>query len=93
MLSPSITTKLIAAATRPAGEPRRRAAAALLARLTPREHDVAVALSEGLINAEIGAALHMGVATVKTHVGSVFAKPEVTNRVQVARYVHDVDGT
>ncbi|QYF74460.1 LuxR C-terminal-related transcriptional regulator [Cryobacterium sp. PAMC25264] len=31
----------------------------------------------------------MGVATVKTHVGHVFAKLEVTNRVQVARTVHD----
>jgi DNA-binding NarL/FixJ family response regulator len=29
------------------------------------------------------------VATVKTHVGHVFAKLEVTNRVLVARTVHD----
>ena len=26
---------------------------------------------------------------MKTHVGSLFTKLEVTNRVQVARYVHD----
>ena len=31
-------------------------------------------------------------ATVKTHVGNVFGKLEVTNRVQVARLVHDATG-
>ncbi len=89
MLSPSITTKLIAAVTRDGGDTRRRAAKALIARLTGREYEVAVAVSEGLTNAEIARALHMGVATVKTHVGNVFAKLEVSNRVQVARHVHD----
>ncbi|GIF42927.1 response regulator [Actinoplanes xinjiangensis] len=93
MLSPRITTKLIAAVTRPDGDARRRVARALLARLTHREHEVAVAVSQGLTNTEIARALHMGVATVKTHVGNVFAKLEVTNRVQVARYVHDDEGT
>ena len=91
MLSPGITTKLITAVTRPEGDARRRAARALLARLTDREREVAAAVAEGLTNTEIGRALHMGVATVKTHVGSVFAKLEVTNRVQVARHVHDAE--
>jgi DNA-binding NarL/FixJ family response regulator len=91
MLSPAITAKLITAVTRPDGDARRRAARALLARLTDREREVAVAVSEGLTNTEISQALHLGVATVKTHVGSVFAKLEVTNRVQVARHVHDAD--
>ena len=58
-------------------------------RRAAREREVAVAVSEGLTNTEISQALHLGVATVKTHVGNVFAKLEVTNRVQVARYVHD----
>ncbi|WP_433789223.1 response regulator [Actinoplanes sp. CA-252034] len=94
MLSPGITTRLIAAVTRaapvdPAGDLRRRTARRLLDRLTERERQVAVAIAEGLTNTEIGQALHLGVATVKTHVGSVFAKLEVTNRVQVARLVHD----
>jgi DNA-binding NarL/FixJ family response regulator len=93
MLSPSVTTKLIAAVTRGGGDDtRRRTARALVARLTGREHEVAVAISEGLTNAEIAGALHLGVATVKTHVGNVFAKLEVTNRVQVARLVHDATG-
>jgi DNA-binding NarL/FixJ family response regulator len=88
-LSASVTTRLIAAVTGSADDSRQRAARALLARLTDREREVAVAVSEGLTNPEIAASLYMGVATVKTHVGSVFGKLEVTNRVQVARCVHD----
>ncbi|MDI6100458.1 LuxR C-terminal-related transcriptional regulator [Actinoplanes sp. NEAU-A12] len=52
---------------------------------------VAVAVSGGLTNPEIGRALRLGVAGVKTHVGSVFAELEVTNRVRVARLVHDAE--
>jgi DNA-binding NarL/FixJ family response regulator len=89
MLSPRITTKLIAAVSAPTDDSRQRTARTLLARLTEREREVAHAVAEGLSNPEIARALHMGVATVKTHVGSVFAKLAVTNRVQVARYVHD----
>jgi DNA-binding NarL/FixJ family response regulator len=90
ILSPSVTTRLIAAVTGPVvDDSRRRAAQELLARLTGRERAVAVAVGDGLTNPEIAVRLHMGVATVKTHVGSVFAKLDVTNRVQVARYVHD----
>ncbi|CRK56281.1 putative two-component system response regulator [Alloactinosynnema sp. L-07] len=88
MLSPSVTTQLIAAVTR-SDDSRQRTARALLNRLTDRERVVAVAVSEGMTNTEIAHALNLGVATVKTHVGTVFAKLEVTNRVQVARYVHD----
>ncbi|WP_083929718.1 response regulator [Catelliglobosispora koreensis] len=88
-LSPTVTTQLIAAATKSTDDSRRRAARHLIARLTDRERDVAIAVSQGLTNPEIAQTLHMGIATVKTHVGSVFAKLEVTNRVQVARYVHD----
>ncbi|GHH38571.1 response regulator [Lentzea cavernae] len=89
MLSPSVTSRLIAVATRQGDGSRQRKARALLARLTEREREVARAVAEGLSNAEIADSLHLGLATVKTHVGSVFAKLEVTNRVQVSRYVHD----
>ncbi|MBB5867110.1 DNA-binding NarL/FixJ family response regulator [Allocatelliglobosispora scoriae] len=89
MLSASVTTRLIAAVTASADDGRRERARALLARLTDREREVAIAVSEGLTNTEIAQSLYLGVATVKTHVGSVFAKLEVTNRVQVARCVHD----
>ena len=66
-----------------------RSARARLARLTDREREVAEAVSEGLTNAEIADRLHLGVATVKTHVGALFSKLEVTNRVQIARCLHE----
>ncbi|MCM2417407.1 helix-turn-helix transcriptional regulator [Streptomyces sp. RKAG293] len=84
-----MTTRLIAAVTTSPDTSRQRAAPTLLDRLTAREREVALAVSEGLTNSEIAASLSMGVATVKTHVGSVFAKLGVSNRVQVARCVHD----
>ncbi|HYO17990.1 MAG TPA: LuxR C-terminal-related transcriptional regulator, partial [Dermatophilaceae bacterium] len=61
----------------------------LLARLTEREREVAVAVGRGLSNAEIGAEVYLSVATVKTYVSRVLTKLELTNRVQVALLVHD----
>ena len=89
ILSPSITAQLIATVTRPRDEAVQRSARARLARLTDREREVAEAVSEGLTNAEIADRLHLGVATVKTHVGALFSKLEVTNRVQIARCLHE----
>ena len=89
ILSPSVTAQLIAAVTRPGDDSRRRAAEQRLARLTDREREVALAIGRGLTNADIAGELYMGVATVKTHVGQLFTKLEVTNRVQIARCVHD----
>ena len=90
MLSPSVTAQLIAAVTRPDGSTTDRdSAREVLASLTGRELDVARGVARGLSNAEIAAELYMGVPTVKTHVGRVFAKLGVDNRVQVAIVVHD----
>ncbi len=89
ILSPSITAQLIATVTRPRDEAVQRSAQARLARLTEREREVAEAVSEGLTNAEIADRLHLGVATVKTHVGALFSKLDVTNRVQIARCLHE----
>ncbi|WP_197679054.1 response regulator [Auraticoccus monumenti] len=66
-----------------------RAARARLATLTPREHEVALAVAEGLSNAEVGARLYLSVPTVKAHVSKIFEKLQVTNRVQIALCVHD----
>jgi DNA-binding NarL/FixJ family response regulator len=89
ILSPSVTAQLIAPVTRPRDQAVQRSARARLARLTDREREVAEAVSEGLTNAEIADRLHLGVATVKTHVGALFSKLDVTNRVQIARCLHE----
>lgn len=88
MLSPSVTGQLIAAvaATGPRQDTEARAR---LATLTEREHEVALAVASGQTNAEIAASLFMSVATVKSHVGRLFGKLGVENRVQVAICVHD----
>ena len=96
MLSPSVTAQLIAAVTRDeptaAARDRTRSARDVLAGLTEREGDVADGVARGLSNAEIAAELFLGVPTVKTHVGRIFAKLGVENRVQVAILVHDAQG-
>jgi DNA-binding NarL/FixJ family response regulator len=48
--------------------------------LTPREADVLELLQSGQSNAEIAAALHVGVETVRTHVRSIYRKLGVSTR-------------
>ncbi|MEV0156978.1 response regulator transcription factor [Micromonospora sp. NPDC050686] len=92
-LSPAVTRRLIAHVTAPvpaAGpDARRERARRLLAGLTAREREVAVALGQGRTNAEISAELFMSVATVKAYVSRLLAKLDLNNRVQVALLVHD----
>jgi DNA-binding CsgD family transcriptional regulator len=93
MLSPTVTRRLIAmvAGDSDAGH-RADQARELLATLSPRERDVAIAIGEGHGNAEIAAALHLSVATVKGHVSRLFDKLEVDNRVQIALLVQATGG-
>jgi DNA-binding NarL/FixJ family response regulator len=88
MLSPTVTRRLIAmvAGDSDAGA-RTEEARSKLATLSPRERDVALAVGRGQGNAEIAAALHLSVATVKGHVSRLLDKLEVDNRVQIALLV------
>lgn len=77
-LDPAVTPRVLEL-TRRAGVPRARAAARA-GELTERELEVLRAMATGASNAEIARTLFLGEATVKTHVGSVFAKLGVRDR-------------
>jgi DNA-binding NarL/FixJ family response regulator len=53
-----------------------------LAALTDREREVFVLIAEGRSNREIAQELHVSEGTVKIHVGRVFAKLNLRDRVQ-----------
>lgn len=83
-LAPSVTAKLVAQ-TRAAGaggEHPVTGSPGLVPALSGRELQVLQLVADGLSNPEIAARLHIGEATVKTHLGKVFAKLEVNSRVR-----------
>lgn len=94
VLSPAATARVIAAATGPqsseARSSSREASRKQLSTLTERELETARAIADGLSNPEIAERLHISIATVKAHVGNLFAKLALENRVQIALLVHDV---
>lgn len=54
--------------------------AAWTSRLTDREREVLQCISAGMTNAEVGAALGLGAATVKSHLDRIFLKTGTTQR-------------
>ncbi|CAH0147129.1 MULTISPECIES: response regulator transcription factor [unclassified Microbacterium] len=56
--------------------------------LTEREHDVFVAIAQGLTNSEIAERLFLSESTVKTHVGRVLAKLDARDRIHVVILAH-----
>lgn len=69
VLSPSVATRLVTRMRAPVAEP-----------LSPRETEVLSLVAGGLTNAEIGRALFVSEATVKTHLLRVFGKLGVSGR-------------
>jgi DNA-binding NarL/FixJ family response regulator len=82
LLTPAITRRLIAEFAR-TGRPNAGPAAAVLGDLTGREREVLTEVALGRSNAEIGAALSVSVATVKTHVSRLLAKLGARDRAQL----------
>jgi DNA-binding CsgD family transcriptional regulator len=54
--------------------------------LTAREIDVLMKISFGLTNQEIAQQLFLSQSTVKSHIGSIFRKLNVENRVSALNY-------
>ena len=88
VLAPDVTRTLITVATDAptAGDPSARA---LAAALTEREREVAVLMTQGLTNNQIGTRLHLSLASVKSHLTSMFTKLGVDNRVSAAMIIRD----
>lgn len=81
MLAPALIARLLGrfSARPPAG-----ALPPALAELTERELEVTRLIARGLSNAEIGQALFLSEATVKTYVSRLLGKLQLRDRVQVA---------
>ena len=61
----------------------------LISKLTPRERDILRLLREGLPNKMIATRLDVSEVTVKSHLGNVFRKLQVQNRLQAMRMLVD----
>ncbi len=61
----------------------------VLPTLSPREWEVAMVLSEGLTNKDIGKKLGISERTVKAHLTAIFSKLEVSDRTQAAIWVRN----
>lgn len=57
--------------------------------LTPREREILILVAQGKSNKEIAAQLFLSEKTVKHHLGNIFRKLRVRNRVEAARYAYE----
>jgi len=57
-----------------------------IATLTPREHEVIVLIAEGLKNKQIAERLFISETTVTHHLGSIFSKLGVSDRLELVIY-------
>ncbi len=89
LLSPEVTTRVIAEMTGRAGDGSSHGEdVPELRSLTEREREVLVLMGEGLSNAEIAQRLVLGEATVKTHVSNCLSKLHLRDRVQAVVLAH-----
>lgn len=81
LLAPDLTRRLVERHL--AAPPPDDAVPPALRALTDREREVLAHVARGLSNADIAAELHIGEATVKTHVNHMLSKLGLRDRVQV----------
>jgi len=86
LLSPSVTRRVVQEFARHRRPPE---PSADLDRLTERELEVLSRVAEGLSNAEIGEALYVSEATVKTHISNLLSKLGLRDRVQAVIFAYE----
>ncbi|MFT6293261.1 MAG: DNA-binding NarL/FixJ family response regulator [Ilumatobacter sp.] len=84
LISPEITTRLLANVVAPA----RVAGARDESPLTERETQVVGCVARGLTNAEVATELHVSLSTVKAHLAGAMAKLEARNRVELVIWAY-----
>lgn len=82
LLAPGVTRRLVARFVAAGCGVVPAEAAGRLDVLTPREREVLVMVARGLSNGEIAQILVLAEATVKTHLGRIFAKLGLRDRAQ-----------
>jgi DNA-binding NarL/FixJ family response regulator len=87
LLSPSVTRRLLERFAAQGIVPRRDE---LLDPLTDREREVLAEVAQGRSNAEVAARLHLGEATVKTHLSRVLSKLGLRDRVHAVVFAYEV---
>jgi DNA-binding CsgD family transcriptional regulator len=60
----------------------------LLARLTPREHELLATVATGASSAEMALELGITVPTIKRHLANLYRKLGCSNRVQLSNLYH-----
>jgi DNA-binding NarL/FixJ family response regulator len=86
LLAPSVTRRLVERFASQGLVPRRDE---LLAALTEREREVLELVATGRSNAEIATVLHLGEATVKTHVSRALAKLGLRDRIHAVVFAYE----
>ena len=87
MLAPKITRRILDLyAQRLPALPR---PSTVLAQITKREQAVLLLVAEGHSNAEIAHCLHLAESSVKSHVGHLLAKLDLTDRVHLVIFAYD----
>lgn len=84
-LAPRVTRRLVELVGHLPTEPE---PPSTLAQLTEREHEVFLAIAQGMTNTEIAERLFLSESTVKTHVGRVLAKLDARDRVHAVILAH-----
>jgi len=84
VVSPEMTTKLVAALRLGSRAPEPRPQEDPMAELSPREREILAAIGRGVTNKEIAREFAIAESTVKIHVQHLFRKLEVSSRVHLA---------